>query len=459
MPPAEPRASLLVVDDDPAIREALVQQLSLFGYRVTACPSAEDALAHPGLATTDCLVVDVRMEGMDGIEFLKLLQQKGCDQPVIVMTGHGTITLAVEAMKAGAYDFLEKPLEMEILRFTLQRAVAHRQLTREKDSLQERVTELLGQETGFHGLIGRSAPMQDLFRQIATFAPTHSPVLIIGETGTGQELAAQALHRLSLQHDQPFLAVNMGGLPDTLSDSELFGHVKGAFTGAFESRKGCFEQAATGTIFLDEVAGLSPAIQAKLLRVLETGEFRRVGGEKTLHAQARILAATNRPLEELVRQGGFREDLFYRLNVLRLDLPPLRDRPEDIPLLAGHFLDFYAKIHARSRPTLGAEAVSALQADLWPGNVRELRYEMERLVVAGSRQVRAWKAPSRPETPSPALGLREKVEALERQEITKAMTACGGNIGQAARLLGLPRTVLYDRLKKFRLLPPPDTTT
>ena len=371
------KGAILVVDDEPAIREGLVETLASSDINANEVSDARQALDFLENAPVDVVITDVRMPGMDGMELLHRIREKHPDVIVILLTAHATYPMAVEAVKAGAWDFLTKPFDIEQVRLAVRRALDHRRLATRNAQLERDIDRLQGPSE----IIGDSPDFRRVLELVARVAPTPSTVLITGETGTGKEVVARAIHQASERRDRPFLTINCGALSETLLESELFGHTKGAFTGADRPRPGLFEAADRGTFLLDEIGNISPAVQGKLLRVLQEGEILRIGERSPRHVDVRILAATNTDLQAGVRNGSFREDLFYRLNVFRLELPPLRDRPEDIRPLALTFVKRLARKLQRPVPKISQEVFAALEAHDWPGNVRELENAIERALI------------------------------------------------------------------------------
>ena len=407
---------LLIIDDDLGVREYLSALLGRFGHSVFTAASGEEALAGLAVSRPDLITLDVVLEGMDGIETLRRLKKRIPEVPVVMISGHGHARTIVEAMQLGAADFLRKPFEVEELQLAFQRALETRALRRE-------VEELRGQATRGSGdlLLGSDdGRMREVRETIEQVADTDITVMIRGESGTGKELVARTLHRLSSRHEKPFVKVNCAALPSELLESELFGFEKGAFTGAQKRKLGKFEFANGGTIFLDEIGEMSPPLQAKLLQVLQDGEFSRLGGERDVQVDTRVLAATNRDLEEAVAKGEFREDLFYRLNVVTVTLPPLRERGAAIPFLIEHFLEKFAREYKKPAKPLSPAALAALTAYPWPGNVRELENMMRRIVVLGGEQAVLQEIAAR--TPARA---REREEAGLAAELSPELSADG----------------------------------
>ncbi len=463
-------ARVLVVDDEPTARRALESLLADEGYVVDTASSGEEALERLAERAPDILLTDVRMPGIDGVELLSRAKARDPELSVVVMTAFGTVRDAVRAMRAGAEHYITKPVDFDELSVVLTRVIERRALRREATNLRERVR----QSHRFENLLGLSAPMQALLKSVVQVAPSRATVLLTGETGTGKERVAQAIHEASPRRDGPFVKLHCAALAEALLESELFGHERGSFTGALTRREGRFKQAHGGTLFLDEVSEVSPTVQVKLLRVLQEREFERVGGNETLRVDVRIVAATNRDLAALVREGKFREDLYYRLNVVGLRLPPLRERKDDVRLLAEHFLKRYAA-EAQRDDIVGftPEALAALEDHSWPGNVRELENTIERAVVlcSGDRVDRRDLAvasepplaapPSRAaEThaearseselgPPPAIP-GSKMERIERYAILSTLEACGGKTLKAAEVLGVSARMIQYRLREYR---------
>jgi two-component system nitrogen regulation response regulator NtrX len=454
--------TVLIVDDEKNIRRTVRMVLEGEGFTVEEAGSAEEALARLPDVSADALLLDVQLQGMSGLEMLDALRKTPVDPaPIVVMiSGHGTLADAVRAVKAGAYDFLEKPLDRERLMLTLRNALERRSMAREVQGLRAR-------EEGRWEMVGRSQAMGALFAQIAKVAPTRTRVLITGESGTGKELVARALHRESPLRSRPFVKVNCAAIPPELIESELFGHERGAFTGATARKKGLFEIAEGGTIFLDEVGDMIVSAQAKVLRVLQSGEFTRVGGEQTLKVEVRVLAATNRDLQAAVASGQFREDLYFRLAVVPLRVPPLRDRADDIPLLCHSFVEQICHENGLRTKELAPEALEILAAYSWPGNVRELRNVVERLVILSDEAIGVGDLPeeivaeaSRKARPAPAvqaavqlpaeareLPLRELRDLVERQYIRSKLDENGWNISRTAQVLAIERTNLHKKMR------------
>ena len=453
---SERRARVLLVDDDESFRRVQEYHLNRAGYRVTTAADGEAALDAFRDGLHDLVVTDVRMPGLDGLELLARVRAISPDTPVVMITAEGTIETAVEAMKQGAFEFLTKPFPGEKLRLTLERAHEFARLQRENRELRREVEGRFS----FENIIGSTPPMKALFDSMELAAPAASTVLIFGETGTGKELVARAIHYNSPRKEGPFVTVNCGAIPETLMEAELFGYRRGAFTGADADRKGKFETADGGTLFLDEVGEIPLALQPKILRVLQSGEVDRLGADRPVRVTVRIVAATHRDLEQLASEGAFREDLYYRLAVIPLIVPPLRDRRDDIPLLADHFLRRMENETGRAGLRIPPEAFSLFDRYPWPGNVRELENTIERLVVLSRddqldvqslpEKIRGVaEAGSATGIKLPPQGVR--LEELERDLICQALERNGGNRTKAARELGLTRNTLLYRMQKHGL--------
>jgi two-component system nitrogen regulation response regulator NtrX len=451
-----PGEHILIVDDEPAIQSSLRGVLEDEGYRVTAVGSGDDALALLTDEAPDLVFLDIWMPGLDGLETLARIKQLRPEETVVMISGHGTIETAVRATRLGAYDFIEKPLSLEKTLLTAARALEHARLERENASLRER----LGQRSE---IIGDSSPMRHLREQIAMAAPSNGRVLIQGENGSGKELVARAIHALSARREQPFVEVNCAAIPEELIESELFGHEKGAFTGALARRRGRFEMADRGTLFLDEIGDMSLKTQAKVLRALEEQAFERVGGRETLKVDVRVIAASNQDLTTLIAAGRFREDLYYRLNVIPIDVPPLRARKDDIPRLIDHFVHVFCAENGKRLKTVSGEALAWFLAYDWPGNVRELRNMVERLVIMAPRDVIGAEnlpAPLRPKEAGPTgaptgeRSLREARENFERAYILAELRVNDWNMTRTAERLGIERSHLYRKIKAYGISTP-----
>ncbi len=442
------KITILVVDDEHSIRESLSGWLQQDGYAVETAADGPVALEKIKENHFDIMLLDVKMPQMDGITVLKRLKEVDSDTAVVMMTAHGAIQDAVEAMKLGAYDYLLKPFDLEELSLTMEKLVQMQTLAMENLILKDRVATI----TRFENLVGQSPPMLRLFETIVDVAQSDATVLLTGETGTGKELVARAIHAHSPRCYSPFIAINCGAFTEQLLESELFGHEKGAFTDAKYTKKGRLEMANAGTLFLDEVGDISMKMQIDLLRVLETHEFTRVGGTTPLKSDFRVIAATHQDLQESIRNKTFRQDLFYRLNVIHLRVPPLRERPEDVPLLAQHFLRRYATETSKKIDSIQPEALEAMQGYPWPGNVRELENAIERAVVVGKgRQIRPGDLPFVAPTPDATAAVNQSLQDMERRYIAQVLASESGNVSNAAKVLRINRTTLYNKIKKYGL--------
>src|SRR5262245_19860928 len=468
----DPSKHVLLVEDEAPLRRAVAEQLSDRGFQVEQADSGEAAVARLADFAFDIIITDLRLPGIDGSAVLEAAVGRYPDIIAIVVTGYGTVKDAVEAIKRGAWDFVSKPFQIDELLHVLQAALEQRRLKSENAYLRAQ----LDARYSFSGIIGKSRPMARLFQMLETVAATNSTILVTGETGTGKEVVARAIHQSSPRRQQRFVALNCSAIPETLLEAELFGHVRGAFTGAVGTRQGRMEQAHKGTLFLDEVGTMSAALQMKLLRVLQEREFERNGDSHTIKVDVRVIAATNSDLARLVSEGHFREDLFYRLNVIPVALPPLRDRKEDIPLLVQHFLDRLARegsgaregsagrgARPAERKSVSQDAMRRLMAYQWPGNVRQLENAVERAVAfSGARpQIDVGDLPSEIQEsqenvispivalPEDGIDLDEFMLNVERELIQRSLERTGGNKGQAAKLLNLKRTTLVEKLKRL----------
>ncbi len=469
-------ATILIVDDDAAHRSMLRTMLRGWGYATEEADDGDSAVEKVRQRAWDAVLMDVRMARMDGLEALHRILDWNPATPVLIMTAHSSVDTAVEALRTGAYDYLTKPLDFDVLRHTLERALDHTRLASENRELRERLSAQ-GAAGGGHGIIGRSAPMHELVEMIATVAPSEATVLITGESGTGKELVARALHAASHRAARQMVTVNCAALTETLLESELFGHERGAFTGADRRREGRFVQADGGTLFLDEIGEMPLTLQAKLLRALQQGEVQRVGSDTPLTVDVRVIAATNRDLREEAAAGRFREDLYYRLNVIALHVPALRERAGDVPLLAAFFLDRYTEKNRKHLKGFTPQAMDLLLRHDWPGNVRELENAIERAVIlatgdyvterelplhlgsagnggagaggAAGGGAGAGNAPADGDGLAPYAGL--SLEDLERRAIIATLRETGDNKSEAARRLGITRATLHNKLKKYDL--------
>ena len=446
---------LLFVDDEPALRGLMAERLGERGFEVVEADSGERAIELLDQFAFDILITDLRLPGIDGTRVIEVARERYPGIVAIVVTGYGTVKDAVEATKRGAFDFIEKPFQFDALMHVLQKALEQQRLASENAYLRSQLEE----RYSFGGIIGSSRPMQQLFQLLETVAASNSTILITGETGTGKEVVARAIHHNSPRRGNRFVALNCSAIPETLLEAELFGHVRGAFTGAVGARQGRFEQAHKGTLFLDEVGTMSPALQMKLLRALQEREFERVGDNQTIKVDVRVIAATNSALARMVSDGSFREDLYYRLNVIPIVLPPLRERRDDIPLLVKHFLDKFAAGAMR----VSQGAMRALMAYAWPGNVRQLENTVERAVTmsAGRKEIDVEDLPPEMQSGPPAmatpfvefpedgLDLTEYLLSIERDLIRRSLERTGGNRNKAAELLRIKRTTLVEKLKRL----------
>jgi DNA-binding NtrC family response regulator len=447
---------LLFIDDEATLRGLMAERLTERGFDVVEADSGERALQLLDQFAFDVVITDLRLPGIDGARVIEAARDRYPGIVAIVITGFGTVKDAVAAMQRGASDFVEKPFQFDKLLHVLQKAMENRRLTSEVAYLKSQLDD----RSQFGEILGRSRPMQKLFHLLETVARSNSTILITGETGTGKEVVARAIHRHSARHSHRFVALNCSAIPETLLEAELFGHVRGAFTGAVGARQGRFEQANKGTLFLDEVGTMSTALQMKLLRALQEREFERVGESQSIKVDVRVIAATNSELAKMVAEGTFREDLYYRLHVIPIQLPPLRDRRDDIPLLVKHFLEKFAP---GTSMQLSQDAMRALMAYQWPGNVRQLENAIERAVAlgAGRREVDVLDLPVEVQTtsedavapfvdfPDSGLDLPVYLATIERELIQRSLERTGGNRNKAAELLRIKRTTLVEKLKRL----------
>ncbi len=440
--------SILIVDDERGIRETLRGVLEDEGFVADAVASGEECLRAVERRAYGCVLLDVWLPGMDGLETLSLLGASGADCAVVMISGHGNIETAVRATKLGAFDFIEKPLSIERTVLTVRNALRQRALERLNATLAAEVDEE-------HAMVGASVAMRALRKQIAAVAPTDGRVLVYGESGTGKELVARAIHAQSRRAGAAFIEVNSAAIPEELIESELFGHVKGAFTGATSAKRGKFELADGATLFLDEVGDMSARTQAKVLRVLEEQSFAPVGSGAQVRVDVRVVAATNKRLEDEIEAGNFRADLFYRLNVIPFEVPPLRDRAEDVPHLVEHFNQKFSTSYGKPPKRFELEALDALQGYTWPGNVRELRNTVERVCIMHSKtKVNASDLPplggeTPPSTPFRFNSFKEASEAHQREFIRRKLLEAEGNVTRAAELMGMDRSHLYRRMRSL----------
>jgi two-component system, NtrC family, response regulator AtoC len=453
---------ILIADDDAVSCQLFAETLEREGYRLDRAQSGEEALACLGDGVHDLLIIDVRMPGMTGLEATRIVHERYPSVPVIVMTAFGSMETAVEAIHEGAFDFISKPMNLEELRKTVARALAQRAL---QDNAPKNGAESKGEKAGT--IIGKSPAVMEVYKTIARVAPSRSSVLILGESGTGKERIAQAIHQHSPRASRPFVAVDCGALTESLLESEIFGHVRGSFTGAVTDKKGVFEEAEGGTCFLDEIGDISPNVQAKLLRILQEHEVRRVGGKEWVKVDVRVVAATNQNLAELVRGGRFRQDLYYRLNVVAIHLPPLRDRVEDIPLLARHFLKRYCDESGKSISVVSDKTMELLCAYSWPGNIRELENAIEQAVVLSNQPVltrddlpeavRDHATPrlvhSLPQNGQFLFPDTPTLEEVKKRYVLHVLSRNRGNVSRTARDLNIDRRSLYRMLARYHIEP------
>ncbi|HEY7286825.1 MAG TPA: sigma-54 dependent transcriptional regulator [Vicinamibacterales bacterium] len=456
-----PKSRILVIDDESAIRDSLRMTLEYEGYEFLGAATGQEGLALAEREAPDLVLLDVKMPGMDGIDVLERLRNLNDQLPIVVISGHGTISTAVEATKKGAWDFIEKPFASERILVSLRNALDQRQLRDENRSLKKAVEVR-------HQMVGESPVLRQIMAAISRAAPTNATVLITGESGVGKELVARTIHRNSLRSRERFVQVNCAAIPEELIESELFGHEKGSFTGATEKQVGKFEQADKGTIFLDEVGDMSAKTQAKVLRVLQEGEVERLGSARTIKVDVRVIAATNKNLEEEIEKGQFREDLYFRLAVIPIHVPPLRERPEDIPLLVRHYMESFSRENNARQKRITPPAMDVLQRYRWKGNIRELRNTIERLyIMTGGDTIDAADLPSAVRSPAgvapprPAAGsdaetakagtLREFKDSAERTYLVQKLRENGWNISKTAEAIDTPRSNLYKKLEQYQI--------
>lgn len=448
-----------IIDDEPIIHEVLGDLLTAEGYEVEMSSSGEEALTKHSSQAFDLVLLDLLMPGMDGIEVLKKLRKIDPYAVITIITAYASVESAISAMKTGAFDYVQKPFKHDELLLTVRRAIEHRRLQEENLRLKDE----LKKKFSFENIIGKSKIMSNVFEIIKASAPTRSTILLLGESGTGKELVARAVHQNSNRVNYPFIVVNSGSLPPDLLESHLFGHVKGAFTGAVSQKKGLFEAAEKGTIFFDEISSLNPETQAKLLRVMQDREFMRLGGTKTIKVDVRVIAATNSDLEDLIEQRMFREDLFYRLNVIKIELPPLRERKEDIPLLMKHFLDIYSKENNKEIIGVTEDVTEILEEYDWPGNVRELENLIERAIVLTKSKLitrntlppfllESRKGEKKLHSASNnELNLKEQIQSYQKKAILEALRETKGVQKRAASRLGIKPTTLNEMIKRLKI--------
>lgn len=452
--------NILIVDDEEVLQDVLTSLIRRAGHSTISARTGEEALELLLREEVDLVLLDLMLPGMSGLQVLQEVRRRDPEQVVVVITAYSSIESAVDAMREGAFHYIPKPFKNEEVLLTLRRALEQRQLRSENRELKEQ----LHKRFGFDNIIGKSRPMQQVFELIRLAAPAKSNILILGESGTGKELVAKAIHHHSRRAEGAFVTVNSGSMPADLLESSLFGHVKGSFTGAIAHKRGLFELANAGSIFFDEIGNIPPDTQAKLLRVIQEREFMRVGGLETIRVDVRIIAATNADLESLVESGGFREDLYYRLNVITITLPPLRKRSEDIPLLVRHFLSHYAEENEKPLRDIAARAMELLMDYHWPGNVRELENVIERAVVLSTgseldvdllpstvRQPGTFSLPAAVLSANGGVPFKEAVGAYERQLIIKALKSAGGVQKRAAELLQVKPTTLHEMMKRLNI--------
>jgi two-component system nitrogen regulation response regulator NtrX len=442
---------ILVIDDEPDILRSLAMVLKHEGYQFLEASSGAEGIQKALTESPDVILLDIKMPNMDGMEVLEELRRQGSRVPIVMISGHADVPTAVEATKKGAEDVLEKPLSTDILLLRLSKALEHQQVVGEVDRLRAEAGERFR-------MVGEGPAMRQLREAISRAAPTNATVLVTGESGTGKELAARAIHTSSLRADRPFIKVNCAALPEDLIESELFGHEKGSFTGATGKQIGKFVQADEGTIFLDEVGDMSPRTQAKVLRVLQDGEVEPVGAAKVFQVDVRVLAATNKDLREEIRNGRFREDLLFRLNVVPITCPPLRQRTEDIPALVQYFVTQFCRDNNLRPKTVSAEAMAALQRHPWPGNVRELRNIVERMIILSPEET-VEQVPLEPHaaetgglTAHSHGTLKDFKEASEREFLLQKLEKNGWNISQTAKEIDTPRSNLYKKIEQYALM-------
>ena len=440
------KGRILIVDDELVVRDSLQKWFDSEGYDAGAVSSGREALFAVQQKQYDLALLDIKMPGMDGMELQKKLREVDSDLTVVIMTGYASVETAVEALKMGAYDYITKPIDPDELVHLVSNALGHKRYKRELERLRDNLQEIYPDTK----LIGNSPAIRRVLELVEMVAATDTTVLIFGESGTGKELVARAIHAASPRRNMPMVVIHCGALTETLLESELFGHERGAFTGAQYRKKGKFEVADGGSVFLDEISDISLKTQTDLLRVLQEKEIQRVGGSQTVKVDFRCIAATNKNLEDLVKAGTFRPDLYYRLKVFAIDLPPLRERREDIPLLADHFLKKFATAMNKPLPTLAPQAVDLLLAHDWPGNVRELENAVERAMVIGrGPEIQPADFPFQLQPTQPVAG--RTLDEIERGHIERVLQETAGNLSRAARILDIDRTTLYNKLRRYGL--------
>ncbi len=448
-------AKVLIIEDDEVLRQLLIDVLSDQGYHIEATETGEEGLNTMEQDVFDIILLDINLPGMDGMDVLRLAPARQPDAQVVMMTAFGTVDTAVEAMKQGAFDYINKPFSTDELILTIRRALEEQDLRREVARLRQKARGIGGDIQ----IVGKSAAIERVVDLVARVAPSRATVLVTGETGTGKELVARAIHSASNRASKPFMPINCAAIPDNLLESELFGHMKGAFTGAIQNKKGLFEEATGGTVFLDEISTMSMALQPKLLRVLQENVIMRVGGRQPIPINIRLIAATNVDLKKRVSSGQYREDLYYRLNVFPIEVPPLRDRKEDIPLLSNFFLQKYSELYTVDPPKLPARTLDRLMAYHWPGNVRELENFIERAVVlhaSGGSATVGFELPAEAEEADEGAGILDEAqrkrwtfEELEREYIFRVLESVRWKKTEAAEILGIDRRTLYRKLKRY----------
>ncbi|MEK6715494.1 MAG: sigma-54 dependent transcriptional regulator [Candidatus Omnitrophota bacterium] len=450
---------ILIVDDEPLIRKSLNEILRLEGYKVSMAASGNEALEKIKQDTVNIVISDIKMQGIDGIELLKILKKENPKISVILITGHGNIENAVEAMKLGAFDYITKPLVDNEIKIIIQKIIEQRKLIEENISLKEELAEV--KRNSYGNMIGGSSAMQKLYNMIEAIANTKATILITGESGTGKRLVAMAIHQNDkLRKNNRFVEISCGALPENLLESELFGHIKGAFTGAIKDRKGRFELADKGTMFLDEIDAFSPALQVKLLRVIQESEFENVGDTKTIKVDTRIITASNQDLEALIKADKFRKDLFYRLNVISINLPPLRERKEDIPALVNHFIQKYNQKNNTKVSEISKDLLDLFYGYNWPGNVRELENTIEHaVIISKSEKITRAHIPEylylreRKNNIDTPKSLKDIIAEPEKQIILTALNDSGWNKKRTALALGINRCTLYNKMKRYDIRP------
>lgn len=452
------RRHILVVDDEPLVRRSLSEFLTLEGYAVSSAGNGKEALELLKGYTADIVIADMKMPELDGLQLLRRIKKEHPGIPLILITGYGSIENAVSAIKEGAFDYVIKPIVDSEIKIVIERLITQRQLQEENSKLKQQLSAVVRER--FHDIVGKDEKMQKIYTLIEAITQTRAAVLIHGESGTGKRLIAHAIHKYNEQErGKPFIEVSCGALTETLLESELFGHAKGSFTGAIKDRMGRFELAGGGTIFLDEIDSSSPALQVKLLRILQDGEFERVGDSKTIKVDVRVIAATNQNLQELIAQGKFRKDLYYRLNIINIEIPPLRERKGDITLLVEEFIRKHAKHTSKKIEGVSDQALRMLRDYHWPGNIRELENAIERAIILSKDKLiipddfplslQAVKGASDCES---NLKLKNALQSPEKDLILKALDSTNWNRNETARILGINRTTLYKKMSKFGLM-------